>query len=173
MFVYSVCRGRLIGINSVGRLRIYVCRRCFASAPGGGLCYACFGARRERGSYGLPPSSPIASHSLATVGGECEFPQCVRLLALITRGWSKPLQLSPSHVTYCWQRCISCIEDLSILFFIDSRKRKFCPPGPAVHGSDTVQGVPENSANASVRKKSGGKQTVGHCCVSPSYREPR
>jgi len=35
-----------------------------------------------RGSYGLPPSSPIASHSLATVGGECEFPQCVRLLAL-------------------------------------------------------------------------------------------
>ena len=57
------------------------------------------GARRERGSYGLPPSSPIASHSLATVGGECEFPQCVRLLALITRGWSKPLQLSPSHVT--------------------------------------------------------------------------
>ena len=32
------------------------------------MCYACFGARRERGSYGLPPSSPIASHSLATVG---------------------------------------------------------------------------------------------------------
>ena len=36
-----------------------------------------------RGSYGLPPSSPIASHSLlATVGGECEFPQGVCVFSL-------------------------------------------------------------------------------------------
>ena len=98
-----MCRGRLIGIIPSGAHEFTFAvgvsqahsttRRCY------GLCYACFGARRERGSYGLPPSSPIASHSLATVGGECEFPQCVRRLALITRGWSKPLQLSPSHVT--------------------------------------------------------------------------